>query len=121
MMSGLRGRIASPLFPKHYPLNTECKYKIEVPKYMDVYLNFSYFDLEKDKRCLYDNVRIYDGPNEQSKLLARYCGRGHLPLPVRTSGRYMFVVFLSDTSTVARGFNATWVALTPRKFMFLLT
>ena len=86
---------------------------IQVPKFMDVYLNFTFFSLEKDRKCVYDNLKIYDGSSEQERLLATYCGNDALPLPVRSSGRNMLVVFKSDSGTVMKGFNATWVALDP--------
>lgn len=86
---------------------------------MNIYINFSYFALERDRKCLYDNVRIYDGRTDASRLLARYCGDNALPVAVRTSGNSMLVVFQSDSLTVSRGFNATWVALKPSKKSFL--
>eukprot|EP00795_Rhopilema_esculentum_P000986 gene986-10759_t len=111
---GNRGHFSSPLFPNYYPLNTMCEYLIEVDELRDVYINFTYFQLEKDRKCAYDNVRIYDGTTENNRLIAQYCGSDGLPVAVRSSGRYMLVVFRSDSRYVMRGFNATWVALEPR-------
>ena len=117
-VNGSRGYIASPRFPDLYPRNSEQHYLIEVPHLTNVYINFSYFQLEKDRKCVYDNVRIYDGKTVNDRLIARYCGHDALPTPVRTSGRFMLVVFQSDNGTNLIGFNATWVALQPSKTIF---
>lgn len=118
-VNGSRGYITSPRFPDLYPRNAEQHYLIEVPHLTNVYINFSYFQLEKDRKCVYDNVRIYDGKTTNDRLIARYCGHDALPVPVRTSGRSMLVVFRSDNGTNLIGFNATWVALEPSKTVFV--
>lgn len=113
--NGSRGYIHSPLFPNNYPLDTVCQYLIEVSELKNVYINFTFFELEKDRKCVYDNVKIYDGKTEDDRLIAQYCGDDGLPLPVRSSGRYMLVVFRSDSRLAMKGFNATWAALEASK------
>eukprot|EP00794_Sanderia_malayensis_P007055 gene7055-7847_t len=114
ILKGSRGYIASPFYPRSYPLNTICKYLIQAPEFTNIFINFTDFSLEQDRKCLYDNVRIFDGKTEQSRMLAINCGSGYLPPAVRTTGNFMLVVFKSDSLFVSKGFNATWVALTPR-------
>jgi len=111
---GNRGHFTSPLFPNNYPANTECKYLIEVAELRNVYINFTSFELERDRKCAYDNVKIYDGKTTEDRLVAHYCGYDGLPMPIRSSGRNMLLVFRSDSKLVMKGFNATWAALEPR-------
>ena len=108
------GYFTTPLFPNYYPINTECKYFIEVAELRNVYINFTFFELEKDRKCAYDNVKIYDGKTTNDRLIAKYCGYDDIPVPVRSSGRHMLIVFRSDSKLVMKGFNATWAALEPR-------
>ena len=53
--------------------------------------------------CDYDFVAIYDGPSRTSKLIAKFCGRDEVQ--VVSSGRYLFIEFVSDDSTQFAGFK----------------
>ena len=108
------GYFASPLFPHKYPLNTECHYLLEGPELYNVYVNFSYFYTEDDRKCGYDYVRFYDGQTTAAPILGQFCGSVR-PVPVRSNGRYLLIVFHSDEATVHNGFNATWSVLEPSK------
>ena len=110
-----RGQFSSPNTPHRYPLNTECQYLIEAPELYNIYVNFTQFDLEYDRKCQFDYVQIYDGQTKSSRLIGHYCGSFN-PVAVRSSGRFLLVVFVSDNTTVGKGFNATWGFLEPSKF-----
>lgn len=56
-----------------------------------------------------DWVRIHDGPTTTSPVMATYCG-GMLPPPFTSTGAALTVQFFTDSSIVARGFEALYVA-----------
>lgn len=70
-------------------------------------IHFVSFDLEYSTNCLYDNVAIYDGINNKSPLVDTYCG-GHLPENFKSSGRYVYITFKSDSSVQRKGFKASY-------------
>ena len=53
--------------------------------------------------CNYDFVAVYDGPDKQAKLIGKFCGRNGVE--VVSSGRYLFVEFISDDSKQYPGFK----------------
>ena len=108
--------MSSPNTPHRYPLNTECQYLIEAPELYNIFVNFTQFDLEYDRKCQFDYVQIYDGRTKSSRMIGQYCGSVN-PVAVRSSGRFLLVVFVSDSRTVGKGFNATWGLLEPSKFL----
>ena len=54
-----------------------------------------------------DELRVYDGPNSSSPLIALGDVRGSLPEPIRSSGGSMTVVFTSDGAYQREGFVGT--------------
>jgi hypothetical protein len=55
-----------------------------------------------------DELRVYDGPDSLSPLIATLDGvEGDLPRPIRSSGGAMTVVFTSDAEWQREGFVAT--------------
>lgn len=78
-----------------------------------VLLRFEDFELEtpletSDNIC-FDSVHIYDGDKATSanQFGRPYCGQ-EAPGDVLSTGRHLLVRFTSDTTTVARGFRATY-------------
>ncbi|XP_078610837.1 sushi, von Willebrand factor type A, EGF and pentraxin domain-containing protein 1-like [Branchiostoma floridae x Branchiostoma japonicum] len=103
------GSFTSPGWPGPYPLSTNCTWQINVsPGYM-VLIRMDNFDLEHGGRtCIWDSLRIHDGPNISSPIIADLCGSS--VRPVITTGRSAFVVFHSDESVTDSGFLANFTA-----------
>ncbi|XP_071787824.1 cubilin-like isoform X2 [Asterias amurensis] len=102
------GDFHSPNYPNVYPHNTDCTWLITVADEHRVQLKFLDFDLE-GASCVYDYVKLFDGPSLDYPLLLTHCGTG-LPVPavVYSSGNQMFIRMLSDSSVAYTGFHATY-------------
>ena len=105
------GFLRSNDYPENYQNNLNCQWSLSAPKEsMKIQLRFSSFDLETSTNCEYDSLQIYDGANTKSPLLGRYCG-WHIPHLIETTQKHMFIVFETDGSDTASGFEALWVAV----------
>lgn len=65
-----------PLFDgaTHYGRNEDCEWLIEANYNQRVRAEFTFFALEADSSCNYDQTIVYDGPDETAAQLARLCG-----------------------------------------------
>ena len=76
-------------------------------------LRFDRFELKPTYRssCLDDYVEVLDGKSRYSGTKGKFCGYTK-PEDIRSSGRYMWVLFRADHSTnaVYEGFKATFTA-----------
>eukprot|EP00058_Branchiostoma_floridae_P020568 XP_002606058.1 hypothetical protein BRAFLDRAFT_92077 [Branchiostoma floridae] len=103
------GSFTSPGWPGPYPLSTNCTWQMNVSPGYVVLIRFANFDLEHGGRtCIWDSLRIHDGPNISSPIIANLCGSS--VGPVITTGRSAFVVFYSDYSVTDSGFIANFTA-----------
>ena len=71
----------------------------------EVRVNFTDFSLEGHILCIFDYLRIYDGPNTSAPLVGQYCGSNSPGVVTSTSGSLHFV-FHSDGSVESRGWDA---------------
>ena len=71
----------------------------------EVRVNFTDFNLEGHILCVFDYLRIYDGPNTSAPLVGQYCGSNSPGVVTSTSGSLHFV-FHSDGSVESRGWDA---------------
>ncbi|XP_019641868.1 PREDICTED: cubilin-like [Branchiostoma belcheri] len=105
------GSFASPGWPGNYPLSTNCTWQINVSPGNMVLIRFDQFSLEHGgMTCIWDRLRILDGPNISSPVIATLCGSS--VGPVITTGSSAFVVFHSDESVTDSGFFANFTAHT---------
>jgi len=72
-----------------------------------VKVNFTFFDLEDEPNCIYDWLKIYDGPDFTSPLLGMWCGSNSPGTLTSTdaSGALTFE-FHSDEGLTAPGWEA---------------
>ncbi|XP_076455410.1 uncharacterized protein LOC143289997 isoform X2 [Babylonia areolata] len=117
--TNLTGTIRSPNFPGNYASNHNCTFIITAPAGFQITINFTDFDLEYHRRCLYDFVEIRDG-DENSPLIGRFCS-STLPPRSRTFGNQMWLRFFSDGSVTMRGFQATFTAANLQAPYFFIT
>ncbi|XP_048398060.1 procollagen C-endopeptidase enhancer 2-like isoform X1 [Stegostoma tigrinum] len=111
--SGESGFIGSEGFPRLYPPNSKCTWKITVPKGRVVALNFRFLDLERDTLCRYDYIDVYDG-HINSQRLGRFCGTSK-PGAVISTGNKMMVQMVTDANTAGNGFVAMFSAVRPNQ------
>ena len=127
-LTGNKGSLKSPM--KYYPPNLKCRWLITVPEGRIVELTFKRFELDKgffgnNKTCPTEYVEIlndsrvdnWDKPWNRTEWGSKFCGsyynKDKVPKPVRSSGRYMTVIFRSDSYDYTKftGFEATFKAV----------
>ena len=73
-MEGLQGTLTSPNFPRMYPPDKNCVWKIEAPDGYFINMKFIRFDLEYHPSCKYDYLELYDGWDLTSNQIGLFCG-----------------------------------------------
>ncbi|VVC99646.1 unnamed protein product [Leptidea sinapis] len=105
-----RGEISSPSYEGKYITNVICDYKIQTSAETKIRIKFSVFNLETSFRCRYDNLKVYDGPNSDSRLVGTFCGKT-VPKTFVSTSNSLFLRFESDHSISLQGFKITYEAL----------
>lgn len=103
------GNITTPRYPSKYPTNVTCVWVLEAPENHTVKLSLEEFELEEDKKCLYDYFEVFEGntTDEEHRLGNRLCG-SHIRQVFQSKGRKMSILFNSDRSVTSNGFRAEW-------------
>nr|XP_057916775.1 neuropilin and tolloid-like protein 1 isoform X2 [Doryrhamphus excisus] len=102
------GLFTSPNYPNKYPPDTECVYILEAPPRQCIELHFEeQYSIESSWECKFDNIEVRDGPFGFSPMLGRYCGQ-QSPPDIRSSGRYLWIKFVTDGELEAVGFSASY-------------
>nr|XP_023646366.1 cubilin [Paramormyrops kingsleyae] len=103
-----RGVLESPDYPNTYPHLAHCSWTIQTTMGNTINYTFTAFDLESTtSSCLFDYIKLYDGPNEQAPLIGAFCGDTPPP-PHITTSTSLHVVFRSDFSIAHGGFRMLW-------------
>jgi len=95
----------SPSWPSKYPNNRDCTYKFESRSGKPLKLVFKKFDIEYNKWCNWDWVKIFDGEVKRSNKMDKLCGSEEDGEFV-TKGSLLNIVFHSDSSVTKGGFDA---------------
>ena len=65
--------VASPGYPKPYPADVFCTWRISARKKHALQLTVDTLDIEKSESCLFDFLEVRAG-RKSGRVLARYCG-----------------------------------------------
>ncbi|KAK2167774.1 hypothetical protein LSH36_24g07005 [Paralvinella palmiformis] len=90
-----------------YPENTICQWSLYIQNTSEpLKLGFFNFSIEDDPQCRFDNVSVYDGPDDSTTPIAVLCGDlGDLPGYFTASNKTLFLRFESDSNgIVGKGF-----------------
>ncbi|XP_061587803.1 neuropilin-1a-like [Cololabis saira] len=100
--------LTSPGYPGAYPSSQQCVWVITAPEQgQKILINFNpHFDLE-DRDCKYDYVEVYNGGDELSPMLGKFCGK-IAPSPIISSGTQLLIKFVSDYETHGAGFSVRY-------------
>nr|XP_043901503.1 neuropilin-1a-like [Solea senegalensis] len=100
--------LTSPGYPGAYPPSQQCVWVITAPEPgQKILINFNpHFDLE-DRDCKYDYVEVYNGGDELSPMLGKFCGK-IAPSPIISSGGQLLIKFVSDYETHGAGFSVRY-------------
>ena len=104
---GSQGHLQTPNYPSSYPLNFTNIWTIRGPKGSRLQLNFTDFDVEANKKCLYDYVLV---GNAIGQTALKFCGKT-IPPGFISRDSNAFIKFASDLTTTKRGFKAKWKAV----------
>ena len=120
LYEGMNGNITSPGYPGNYSAGITCVWQIKVPVKYAVTIQFDTFNMEYDKRCLYDSVEFFDGASVNSKSIIRICGTNP-PNGIRSSLNYLTIRMKTDGNIESSGFVLKWNYTDPnypRKYEF---
>ncbi|XP_075900561.1 neuropilin-1a-like [Nelusetta ayraudi] len=100
--------LTSPGYPTAYPPSQQCVWVITAPEPgQKILINFNpHFDLE-DRDCKYDYVEVYNGGDEASTMVGKFCGK-IAPSPIISSGGQLLIKFVSDYETHGAGFSVRY-------------
>lgn len=116
--------IVSENFPNHYPNDINCRTHITSPEGTVIELHFYVFSLEDSTDCEKDALVVFDGIDGGTRLLQHSCGSDfvwpHYPDKVVSTGNGMTLEFITDASGTSIGFSATYQAVKPRPFVFVI-
>ncbi|XP_026996788.2 bone morphogenetic protein 1-like isoform X2 [Tachysurus fulvidraco] len=102
--------IMSPNWPDKYPNKKVCTWALTTMPGHRIKMSINEIDMESHLECSYDHLNVYNGPNDASPSLGRFCG-SKKPPPVISSANKMFLQFFSDNSVQKRGFEASFTSV----------
>ncbi|XP_075165489.1 uncharacterized protein LOC142237917 [Haematobia irritans] len=106
--------VQSPAFPGLYPRALNCRYKLHTRQpYIKLYLQNEQFAVDGQRcenvmtcpirhissgneHCPYDWLAVYDGRDEHSPLIGKFCGLGKFPFSIIGTSQYMYVEFVTS-------------------------
>ncbi|XP_019623419.1 PREDICTED: dorsal-ventral patterning tolloid-like protein 1 [Branchiostoma belcheri] len=100
---GAFGEIRSPGYPGYYLDMATCRYMINATAGSTISMSFLTFDVEDHTSCGYDVLKVYDGGDTSSPLVATLCG-STTPSPITSSGDRLMIEFATDPAVNGQGF-----------------
>ncbi|XP_061536464.1 ovochymase-2 [Phycodurus eques] len=105
--SSPQGELTSPNWPKDYPAQAVCTWRIRVPAAKSIHVAFTHFELQAANvlgNCV-DYVEVFKGGNMMSQ--GRFCGFGPPP-KLSVPGDTAIIRFLSNNVNRQQGFRGYW-------------
>nr|XP_033809337.1 ovochymase-1 isoform X2 [Geotrypetes seraphini] len=96
--------VNSPDYPVRYPDDVDCTWVFYSISGAIIKLQIKDFLTEMSVGCSLDSLKVYDGPNNSSRLLATFCGSKN-NITLKSSGSYLSLHFQTDKSLGERGFK----------------
>ncbi|XP_077323984.1 embryonic protein UVS.2-like [Lithobates pipiens] len=97
------GNFTSPGYPGNYSPNMNCNFTITAPVGYKIALTISDFHLESSIFCMYDYLTLFMDATQRGP----FCGDRTIPV-FYSKGNSMVLVFHSDKSNQAKGFQASY-------------
>ncbi|XP_075062159.1 ovochymase-1 [Mixophyes fleayi] len=98
------GVISSPRYPKKYPNNLRCEWRIIAPLGSIIRLDIEYLNTEKDEMGCQDSLLVYDGIGDGKILLGSLCGNMS-SYAMKSKDPEMTLVFTTNSRVVMNGFS----------------
>ncbi|XP_030069532.1 ovochymase-1 [Microcaecilia unicolor] len=100
--------VKSPDYPVRYPDDVDCTWVVFSISGTIIKLQIKDFLTENSVGCSLDSLKVYDGPNNSSWLLATFCGSKN-NITLKSSGSYLTLHFQTDKSLGERGFKVSCI------------
>ncbi|KAF7489415.1 Tolloid-like protein 1 [Sarcoptes scabiei] len=94
----------------NYEKKEDCDWHIVTNIGMKIYLKFITFELEHEANCSYDFVEIFDGDDDNSPSLGKFCGN-QMPTDMISSSESILIRFRTDDSIHNKGFTLIYSAV----------
>ncbi|KAJ6216814.1 hypothetical protein RDWZM_007971 [Blomia tropicalis] len=94
----------------NYERKEDCDWQIRTLDGKRIFLKFVTFELEYENNCSYDYVEIFDGYDDTSPSLGKFCGN-KMPNTTISSDDSLLIRFRSDDSIHNKGFTLTYTAI----------
>ncbi|KAL5010260.1 hypothetical protein ScPMuIL_012565 [Solemya velum] len=104
------GAFTSPNYPGYYPNPRRCEWRLRVQEGRRIRLTFDGFNIETNRYCNLDYVKVYNGLLDDSPSIGKKCGTT-IPEPIQSAQNEMRVVFVTRGSVTNRGFSVTYDSL----------
>ena len=102
------GQPASPNYPADYPNDLDCKWVIRSNDTSDrVKIMFQHFSVEYHAGCIYDYVEVYNGAENDSRIVGKYCGQD-VPQAFISSGNQLAIKLYTDAYITKSGFSISY-------------
>ncbi|XP_023225887.1 tolloid-like protein 2 [Centruroides sculpturatus] len=95
---------------QNYENKEDCDWIISAKDNQRIQLRFLTFELEHEQDCSYDYVDIFNGYDDSSPHLGRFCGN-KVPPEILSSSDSLLVRFRSDDTINNKGFSAAYIAI----------
>ncbi|XP_078343320.1 tolloid-like protein 2 [Oculina patagonica] len=105
--SVVNNTLKSPGYPDNYPPNMDCNYSVSIPHGKAITITFHEFDVEYDRDCEYDYLKI---TNENNKEFGVICGDQHGE-KIIVLGNYAQLTFHSDSEVQEKGFLVSFTTV----------
>lgn len=105
LFRGKNGIIASPHYPKSYPINIECIWNIVATEGNHMLLSITMLDIDKSENCNEDYLEIRNN-NQSGELFGVFCGT-EIPSQLPPAQK-LWIKFRSDNDRVGMGFKADY-------------
>ncbi|XP_070574419.1 low-density lipoprotein receptor-related protein 12-like isoform X2 [Ptychodera flava] len=104
------GEITSPNYPKIYPNDISCEYRISVVAGSSLWLQFTDVSMETSDNCDLDSITLYTGNDSDGALLMKICDFNSSRSTLSLNGSEVFVVFQSNHIGSSTGFRLLYYA-----------
>lgn len=92
---------------QNYDNKEDCDWVVEAGKGHHVRLRFLTFEIEDEQDCGYDYVEVFDGTDDSSRNVGRFCGN-RVPPEFLSTGESLLVRFRTDDTINTKGFSAAY-------------
>ncbi|KAL9700067.1 hypothetical protein quinque_003508 [Culex quinquefasciatus] len=107
------GTFSSPNYPREYPPDTQCLWKISMSPGTAIELMVNSFNMESSSNCRFDGLTI-SNTEDFSQVVTQLCHTQKEPVKLVSAGHTLYVKFFSDHSYTYKGFEASY-RIVPQK------